>query len=156
MNRDRIAEVIEKPHLKRDLPDFAVGDTVRVHVRIVEGEKERIQVFAGTVIARRGSGLSETFAVYRVAYGVSMERVFVLHSPRIAKIEVSRKGRVRRAKLYYLRGKSGKKARVREKIVRKSPAKKPVPGVPSGRVGMSEDPPETVPKEEPESGTPSS
>lgn len=96
---------------------FNIGDTVRVNTRIVEGEKERIQAFTGTVIAKKGSGLSETFTLYRNAYGSSMDRVFLLHSPRIAGIEVVRPGKVRRAKLYYLRGLSGKAAKVREQYV---------------------------------------
>src|SRR4029079_16427930 len=93
-----------------------VGDTIRVHTRIIEGEKERIQVFTGTVIARKGSGLSETFSVHRVAYGEGMERVFLLHSPRISKIEVIKEGHVRRSKLYYLRGTSGKKSKIKARI----------------------------------------
>lgn len=119
MSRDALLEEIEASQLKTDIPHFNVGDTIKVHIRIIEGEKERIQVFSGTVIARKGSGLSETFSMYRVAYGAGMERVFSLHSPRIAKIELVRSGKVRRAKLYYLRGASGKKAKVKEKIGRK-------------------------------------
>src|SRR4029079_449978 len=95
-----------------------VGDTIRVHTRIIEGEKERIQVFTGTVIARKGTGLSETFSVHRVAYGEGMERVFLLHSPRIAKMEVIKEGHVRRSKLYYLRGTSGKASKVKARIGR--------------------------------------
>ena len=113
MNKSAIIQKIEKPFLKTDLPVFHVGDTVKVYTRIVEGDKMRTQVFMGTVIARSGSGFSETFSVHRVAYGEGMERVFPLHSPRIEKIEVVREGKVRRAKLYYLRGTSGKKAKVR-------------------------------------------
>ena len=116
MSQSSLIKEIEGSQLKEELPDFRIGDTLKVHMRIVEGEKERIQVFTGTVIAIRGSGLSKTFAVYRVAYGSSMERVFLLNSPRIAKIEIVRRGKVRRAKLYYLRGKSGKKAKIKEKI----------------------------------------
>lgn len=95
---------------------FNVGDVVRVQTRITEGEKERTQAFLGTVIARKGQGLSETFTLYRTAYGSSMDRVFLLHSPRIAEIEVVRAGKVRRAKLYYLRGLTGKGAKIREKF----------------------------------------
>ena len=116
MSQGALIEEIESSQLKTDIPEFSVGDTVKVHIRIIEGEKERIQVFTGTVIARKGSGFSETFSVYRIAYGTNMERVFILHSPRIAKIEVTRKGKVRQAKLYYIRGVSGKKAKVKEKI----------------------------------------
>lgn len=119
MSRDALLEELESHQLKDDIPPFKVGDTLKVHIRIIEGEKERIQVFTGTVIARKGAGLSETFSMYRVAYGAGMERVFPLHSPRIAKIEVVREGKVRRAKLYYLRGTSGKAAKVKEKITKK-------------------------------------
>ena len=99
---------------KEDVADFAVGDGVKVYVKIVEGTTERIQLFAGTVIARRGTGIEETFTVRRVVSGQGVERVFPLHSPRIDRIEVVRKGKVRRAKLYYLRNKIGKAARVKE------------------------------------------
>lgn len=116
MSQNALIEQIEAEQLKKDIPHFNVGDTIKVHVRIIEGEKERIQVFTGTVIARKGSGLSETFSMYRIAYGTRMERVFSLHSPRIATIEVVRSGKVRRAKLYYLRGATGKAAKVKEKI----------------------------------------
>lgn len=116
MSRCQVIEGFEAAQLKKNIPTFRVGDTVRVHMRIIEGDKERVQVFQGTVIAKKGSGLSETFSVYRNAYGSSMERVFVLHSPRIQKIEVVSSGKVRRAKLYYLRGVSGKKAKVREMV----------------------------------------
>ena len=110
-----IIEVLEKEQLRSDIPAFAPGDTVRVHARIVEGTRERIQVFEGVVIARQGSGVRETFTVRRIASGVGVERLFPVHSPRIAKIEVTRRGIVRRAKLYYLRGLTGKPARIREK-----------------------------------------
>ena len=116
MSRNALLEELESTQLKSDIPAFNVGDNIKVHIRIIEGEKERIQVFNGTVIARKGSGLSETFSLYRVAYGAGMERVFCLHSPRIAKIEVVRQGKVRRAKLYYLRGTQGKASKVKEKI----------------------------------------
>jgi large subunit ribosomal protein L19 len=102
--------------LKEDAPSIVIGDTVRVHVKIREGERERIQVFEGTVIARNNSGIAETFTVRRVAYGVGVERVFPLHSPNVAKIETVRKGKVRRSKLYYLRDRVGKAAKVKEKI----------------------------------------
>ena len=110
-----IIEVLEKEQLRSDIPQFAPGDTVRVHARIVEGTRERIQVFEGVVIARSGTGVRETFTVRRIASGVGVERLFPVHSPRIAKIEVTRRGIVRRAKLYYLRGLTGKAARIREK-----------------------------------------
>lgn len=110
-----IIEILEKEQLRSDIPAFGPGDTVRVHARIVEGTRERIQVFEGVVIARQGSGVRETFTVRRIASGVGVERLFPVHSPRIAKIEVTRRGIVRRAKLYYLRGLTGKAARIREK-----------------------------------------
>ena len=131
MSQNILIEELEKQQLKDNIPHFEVGDTLKVHIRIIEGEKERIQVFTGTVIARRGSGLSETFSLYRVAYGSCMERVFILNSPRIAKIEVTRKGKVRRAKLYYLRGTAGKAAKVKERIGKKKKKEKVVSPLPS-------------------------
>jgi len=116
VSRSQVIEEIEALYKKKNPPLFNVGDTVRVQTRILEGDKERNQAFLGTVIAKKGKGLSETFTVYRTAYGSSMERVFLLHSPRIADIEVVRSGKVRKAKLYYLRGKSGKKAKIREQF----------------------------------------
>ncbi len=110
-----IIEILEKEQLRSDIPQFGPGDTVRVHARIVEGTRERIQVFEGVVIGRQGTGVRETFIVRRIASGVGVERLFPVHSPRIAKIEVTRRGIVRRAKLYYLRGLTGKAARIREK-----------------------------------------
>lgn len=106
---------LEKPALKSDVPDFSPGDTVRVHVKIREGEKERIQLFSGIVIARKGGGIRETFAVRKISGGVGVERIFPLHSPIIERIEVERRGAVRRAKLYYLRDRKGKAARIDEK-----------------------------------------
>lgn len=108
-------QVFEQAQLRRDIPDFRPGDTVRVHVKVVEGGRERIQVFEGVVLRRRGAGLSETFTVRRVSYGVGVERILPVHSPRIERIEVVRRGRVRRARLYYLRGRRGKAARIQEK-----------------------------------------
>lgn len=105
----------ETEFLKDDLPDFRAGDTVRVHVRVVEGEKERIQIFQGVVIARRGGGTRETFTVRKISGGVGVERIFPLHSPVIDRIEVVRRGKVRRAKLYYLRDLRGKAARIEER-----------------------------------------
>ncbi|HEY7876016.1 MAG TPA: 50S ribosomal protein L19 [Actinomycetota bacterium] len=107
-------DLVERPYLRDDVPDFRAGDTVRVHVRVVEGERERVQVFEGVVIRRRGSQLSETFTVRKVSFGVGVERTFPVHSPMIAKIEVTTRGDVRRAKLYYLRSRVGKKAKVKE------------------------------------------
>src|SRR5918997_630376 len=107
-------DVVEQEFLRSDVPDFRPGDSVRVHVRVVEGERERVQVFEGVVIRRRGSQLSETFTVRKVSFGVGVERTFPVHSPMIAKIEVTTRGDVRRAKLYYLRSRVGKKAKVKE------------------------------------------
>ena len=111
----RIAK-IEKSFARDDLPHFAPGDTVRVHVKIKEGDKERVQIFQGTVIGRRGGGTNETFTVRKVSQGIGVERVFPLLSPNVAKIERIRAGRVRRAKLYYLRGLTGKSARIKEEL----------------------------------------
>ena len=111
-------DFLEKEQMRADLPEFAPGDTVKVHMRIVEGEKERIQIFEGPVIARRGGGLRESFTVRKISYGIGVERTFPLHSPRIVKIEVVRRGKVRRAKLYYLRELRGRKARIKEKGLR--------------------------------------
>src|SRR5262245_25438281 len=110
-----ILKLVEKSSLKSEMPKFAVGDTVDVHTRILEGEDERIQVFSGTVIGRSGSGSREMFTVRRIVAGEGVERKFPLHSPKIAKIEVKRSGVTRRAKLYYLRNRVGKAVRLREK-----------------------------------------
>jgi large subunit ribosomal protein L19 len=109
-----LVKVVESEQLRDDIPDFAVGDRVRVHIRVVEGEKERVQVFEGTVIARKHGGMDETFTVRRVSFGEGVERIFPLNSPNIDKIEILSRGSVRRAKLYYLRGRSGKGSRIRE------------------------------------------
>jgi large subunit ribosomal protein L19 len=105
---------VEKPRLRDDLPEFRAGDTVKVHVRVTEAGRERIQVFQGVVIRRRGGGLRETFTVRKMSFGVGVERTFPLHSPQVGKIEVVSRGDVRRAKLYYLRERRGKRARIRE------------------------------------------
>ena len=109
-------KLISDSSLKAEVPVINVGSTVRVHVKIREGERERIQVFEGTIIAVKGSGISSTFTVRRVSYGVGVERVFPVHSPNVAKVEVIRNGKVRRSKLYYLRDRVGKSAKVKEKI----------------------------------------
>ena len=109
-----ILKSIEMMQLRQDIPNFKPGDTVRVHVKVIEGTRERIQVFEGAVIGRNGGGVRETFTVRRVSYGVGVERIFPIHSPRVDKIEVMRRGRVRRAKLYYLRNLTGKAARIRD------------------------------------------
>lgn len=110
----QILAEITKEQLRTDLPEFGPGDTVRVHAKVIEGNKERIQVFEGVVIARKHGGINETFTVRKISHGVGVERTFMLHSPRIDKIEVVRRGKVRRAKLYYLRKKIGKAARIKE------------------------------------------
>lgn len=109
-----IIQEITKEQLRQDLPNFRPGDTLKVHVKVIEGSRERIQVFEGVVIKRRGGGISETFTVRKISYGVGVERTFPLHTPKIDKIEVARRGKVRRAKLYYLRSLRGKAARIKE------------------------------------------
>lgn len=109
-----LIRAIEAEQLKEGVPDFSAGDTVRVHVKVVEGERERIQVFEGVVIKRTGGGLTENFTVRKISQGVGVERTFPVHSPRIDKIEVTRRGKVRRARLHYLRDRVGKAARIRE------------------------------------------
>jgi large subunit ribosomal protein L19 len=110
-----IMRELTSDQLKTDLPDFSAGDTLRVHVRVIEGDKERIQVFEGTVLQRKGSGIQETVTVRKLTQGVATERIFPIHSPRIAQIECTRRGRVRRARLFYLRSRKGRAARIREK-----------------------------------------
>ena len=110
-----IISVLEQEQLRNDIPDFRPGDTVKVHVKVVEGNRERVQIFEGVVIGRQNGGVRETFTVRRVSYGIGVERTFLVHSPRLAKIEVVRHGVVRRAKLHYLRGLTGKAARIRER-----------------------------------------
>lgn len=111
-----LIQAIESEQLRKDIPDFRVGDTVKVWVKVVEGTRERLQAFEGTVIARRNGSTRETFTVRRLSYGVGVERTFPLHSPKLDRIEVVRKGKVRRAKLYYLRGRVGKAAKVKERL----------------------------------------
>jgi len=111
-----IIESLTSAQLRTDLPELCIGDTVKVHVLIKEGTRERIQVFEGTIIAKKHGGITETFTVRRISYGVGVERTFPVHSPKLAKIEIVRKGKVRRAKLYYLRDRVGKATRVKEKI----------------------------------------
>ena len=110
-----IINSIEQEQLKDNVPEFRVGDTVVVNYRIIEGSRERVQAFEGTVIKRQGGGINETFTVRRLSYGVGVERTFPVHSPRIAEIKVTKRGKVRRAKLYYLRSRQGKAAKVKEK-----------------------------------------
>jgi large subunit ribosomal protein L19 len=110
-------DLVDRASLRDDIPTFAPGDTVKVHVRVVEGNRSRVQVFQGVVIRRKGSGLRETFTVRKVSFGVGVERTFPIHSPVLAKIELQTKGDVRRAKLYYLRDRVGKAAKVKEKRV---------------------------------------
>ncbi|SCA62386.1 hypothetical protein SCG7086_AA_00110 [Chlamydiales bacterium SCGC AG-110-P3] len=124
MSKLPIIQKLDSKRMKSDIPEFHVGDTVAVQTKIIEGSKERVQTFTGTVIARKGTGVSETFSLHRVAYGEGMERVFMLHSPRIVSIEVMREGDVRRAKLYYLRGTSGKRSKVKARAVSRARARK--------------------------------
>ncbi len=111
-----IIKALEQEQLKNDLPKLEIGDYVKVHLKVKEGNRERIQVFEGTVIALKGEGVKETFTVRRISYGVGVERILPVHSPKIDKVEVIRKGKVRRAKLYYLRDRVGKAAKVKEKL----------------------------------------
>jgi len=110
-----VIKTLEARQMKQDVPDFCPGDTLKIHVKIKEGDKERVQVFQGTVIARNGGGLAESFTVRKVTSGVGVERVFPLHSPNVARIEIIKRGKVRRSKLYYLRDLKGKRARISEK-----------------------------------------
>ncbi len=109
-----LIQEITKEQLRKDIPSFRPGDTLKVYVKVIEGSRERVQLFEGVVIKRRGGGISETFTVRKISYGVGVERTLPLHSPKIEKIEVARRGKVRRAKLYYLRGLRGKAARIQE------------------------------------------
>ncbi len=128
--KDKLMTLVEEAGARKDLASFDVGDQVEVHQRILEGQKERVQVFSGVVIGRRGDGLRETFIVRRIVQGEGVERIFPLHSPKIAKIEVKRTGRVRRAKLYYLRKRVGKATRLRERTVKSTNGKQAPPEVP--------------------------
>jgi large subunit ribosomal protein L19 len=114
VNQMNLLQTIAQENLRQDLPSFRPGDTLKVHVKVIEGTRERIQLFEGVVIKRRGGGISETFTVRKISYGVGVERTFPLNSPKIEKIEVARRGKVRRAKLYYLRSLRGKAARIKE------------------------------------------
>src|SRR3954453_23123411 len=111
---NKLIQLVEKEHLKKDMPQFRVGDTVDIHTRIVEGDKERIQVFTGTVIMKKGAGINETFTVRRIVNNEGVERIFPVHSPKIDKLDIKRKSRVRRAKLYFLRERTGKATRLKE------------------------------------------
>lgn len=133
---------IDAPQLRSDIPDFKAGDSVRVHAKIIEGDKERIQVFEGVVISRANSGNRATFTVRKVSYGVGVERIFPVHSPRIDKIEVTVRGKVRRAKLYYLRELSGKAARIKgERVQQGSTAKATVAAPAAAPAATAEQPP---------------
>ena len=116
--KNRLIQAVEESAYRKEIPEFDVGDQVEVHQRILEGQKERVQVFSGTVISRRGDGMRECFTVRRIVQGEGVERVFPLHSPKVAKIDVKRTGRVRRAKLYYLRKRVGKATRLQERKVK--------------------------------------
>ncbi len=115
---ENIMDVVESQYQKKEIPVFRQGDTVRVHYKIVEGESERTQVFEGTVLRMRGAGISKTITVRKISFGIGIERIFLLNSPRIENIEIVKQGKVRRSRLYYLRGLSGKSARIEEKNVR--------------------------------------
>lgn len=121
--KNRYLKLVEDANLRKEVPQFQIGDTVEVHQRILEGQKERVQIFSGTVIGRRGEGTREMFTVRRIVQGEGVERVFPLHSPKIAKVEVKRTGRIRRAKLYYLRDRVGKATRLRERVSKEDAAK---------------------------------
>ncbi|NCA98306.1 MAG: 50S ribosomal protein L19 [Clostridia bacterium] len=114
-----LVSVIENEQLRSDLPKVEIGDYVKVHLKIKEGNRERVQIFEGTIIAKKGAGLTETMTVRRLSYGVGVERILPVHSPKIDKIDIVRKGKIRRAKLYYLRDRVGKAAKVKEKLVSK-------------------------------------
>lgn len=144
-------EIIERRQLRDDLPQFKAGDTVRVHFQVIEGQRRRIQVFEGIVIKRQGAGVRETFTVRKNSFGVGVERTFPVHSPKIEKIEVQAIGDVSRAKLYYLRSKVGKKARVRER--QRTEQERAVAAVPQE---PSEEAPEEAPEETPEETPPES
>jgi large subunit ribosomal protein L19 len=118
----KTTDIVDLQHIRSDIPVFGPGDELKVHVRVVESGKERIQIFQGNVIGRHGSGIQETYTVRKISYGVGVERTFPVHTPTVAKIEVMKRGDVRRAKLYYLRDRSGKSARIKEKLVSKSAA----------------------------------
>ncbi len=132
----KVIETLERAQLRDDIPQFKAGDTVRVHFKVIEGQRQRIQVFEGIVIKRQGAGARETFTVRKQSFGVGVERTFPLHTPKIEKIEVAAVGDVNRAKLYYLRGKVGKKARIRE--LRQDVVRAPK-GVPPAEVAESND-----------------
>ena len=138
---NRVVEAVGDSYKKAEVPDFEVGDTVDVHVRIKEGDRERIQVFNGTVIARKGRGVNAAFSVRHIFQGEGVERVFPLHCPSVEKVEVKRKGRKRRAKLYYLRGRTGRATRLAEKRLG-------VPGKPGGPEVAAQTPPSAEPAEQ--------
>jgi large subunit ribosomal protein L19 len=129
--KNRLIQIVEDAQTRKDAGQFAIGDQVEVHQRILEGEKERVQIFAGVVIARKGDGMRESFVVRRIVQGEGVERTFPVHSPRIAKVEVKRTGAVRRAKLYYLRDRVGKATRLRERKVKEPKVKLPTPTTPA-------------------------
>ena len=114
----KTTDLVDNQYLRTDIPEFGPGDEVKIHVKVIEGNKERIQIFQGNILRRQGSGVAETYTVRKVSYGVGVERTFPVHTPTVAKIEVLRKGDVRRAKLYYIRDRVGKAAKIKEKRVR--------------------------------------
>src|SRR5205823_13208920 len=139
-------DLVDRTTLRDDVPDFAPGDTVKVHVRVVEGNRERIQMFQGVVIRRQGGGLRETFTVRKISFGVGVERTFPVHSPSIGKLEVVQKGKVRRAKLYYLRELRGKRARIRERREIQGASPQGAPAEPVAPAASGEAEPEAEPE----------
>ena len=146
-------DLVDKAYLRTDVPEFRPGDTVKVHVRVVEAGRERIQVFQGVVIRRQGGGLQETFTVRKISFGVGVERTFPLHSPSIGKLEVASRGRVRRAKLYYLRERRGKKARIRERRLGEDELAAIAAAEAARAAGNGTDDADEEPDEEPEEGS---
>lgn len=134
---NKILQLVEKPHLKKEVPQFAVGDTVDVATRIIEGEKERVQVFTGVVIMKKGSGINETFTVRRIVNNEGVERIFPLHSPFISRVVVKRSGEARRAKLFYLRDRVGKATRLTEKRKGKKEEAAEAPSEPAGKTELA-------------------
>ncbi len=127
MNKQAIIKSIEAGQMKSDIPDFGPGDTVRVQVKVIEGDKERLQAFQGIVLQRRGAGISATFTVRKISAGIGVERIFPLHAPTVASVKVIKKGAVRRAKLFYLRGLTGRASKVKQDISETAPATAPAP-----------------------------
>lgn len=133
MRANKWVEAFEASSKKENIPEFHIGDTVRILTKIIEGEKERVQAYQGTVIARKGQGLTETVSVHRISFGVGIERIFYLHSPRLVEIQLIKRGDVRKSKLYYLRGRKGKSAKVQEKIISQKEGEETQPAAAKGQ-----------------------